>query len=1378
MMVPSFPSTTELNVQSEENGETDTKTDVLVEISSAIVPEEPSEDESEEEDVDFNPFLKESLSEASSSLSSEAEGFDTDVINSRGVNVIPVDKNLPGTRPFDAVDEGECGGNSTKDFVLVVEQENEKVLDDEDRLNSGTNVIEDVVEEGGKVVSSRDEPASDLNDEDAICKRTRARYSLASFTLDELETFLQETDDEDDNQNVDEEEEYRKFLHAVLNGKSGDNEGNIEGNDDDDDEDNDADFEIEIEEALESDVDDCIEVSVKEAKFDRAGRRPETRQKGRQKANAQNKVTKQGKQPLRPLVPVMSTATGASVPCLVPRSLALQTTLHFPSYVQDCSLIGFKDHQIGQLYCLIYEHVQLLVQVYSLCALEPSRQHIASQMKGLLAELLHKRDLVLAWRKDPYPTSCFLPSYTIPSVSVENKKNLSVGDSGASTDYGQGSQWLPSVGSSVLSVLDVSPLKFVGKYIDDVSNAVQEHQRRCLETTNVYLEKQPLFPLPISSFPEADCSISKSNDPSRNTSVASPINKVPKKTLAATLVENTKKQSVASVPLEIAKLAQAFCSLFNPALFPHKPPSSAVANRVLFTDAEDVLLAMGIMEYNNDWKAIRQRFLPCKLEHQIFVRAKNRCSSKAPENPIKSVRKMKTSPLTEEEKALIQKGLKMFKLDWTSVWRAVVPYRDPNLLPRQWRIAIGTQKSYKADSAKRERHRIYELKRRRAKATAMNNSITGSEKENDSGEDYMDNENEAFVHEAFLADWRPPYSGLDPPEVPSASLKPGFLSNDLRVARSCGVLNGADTYGNLECHSDKGHMHGVSTASGDPLLIHRGTSHPYLTSGYPPAVSSSNAFKDSLLLSKKTGKSSSSNLVKLAPELPPVKLPPAVRIISQASLRNSQPGSSTEVGATGPGPEKTLRDPTGFDCSANMIKPVQGKSKISISTSATLISKKDGLMNDRFFAEERVSDLDPHMHPLLYRTTDEGHLPCFPVNSPMKMPTFSFFPAAQHQMNVTLLQQPCSGGQSLIAKEDTSASISLDFHPLLQREKFGANSDAGLSGSLLNTNLELSRDGYGEDIVYHAGATAARMAAATRPTSHTANGNGLDLDIQLSSASKRRKVSSAEGPERGLSFPSISGTKVVENVEEISGMHHELSPLAELVDLAVREHSDVALPCNSDSLSYYKLDGITGVCISDNVGDHPLAEIVMEQEELSDSDEEMEDVEFEREEMTDSDEEESGAEQNVDLHRKSDTVGNDCQNQLSKSLASGVSEGTQLQRKGNNSGSTLKGTGKGHSKGSWLSLNSRGSHHKSPARTKKTESCEGVSVPSYPNRYCKKGNSGSKDVSTEQNADISEEGPFSHLSRKSRKPASKGSSPSRVDVPIGNTCCTEKDGKF
>lgn len=29
------------------------------------------------------------------------------------------------------------------------------------------------------------------------------------------------------------------------------------------------------------------------------------------------------------------------------------------------------------------------------------------------------------------------------------------------------------------------------------------------------------------------------------------------------------------------------------------------------------LLALGLMEYNTDWKAIQQRFLPCKSEHQV-----------------------------------------------------------------------------------------------------------------------------------------------------------------------------------------------------------------------------------------------------------------------------------------------------------------------------------------------------------------------------------------------------------------------------------------------------------------------------------------------------------------------------------------------------------------------------------------------------------------------------------------------------------------------------------------------------------------------------------------------------------------------------------------
>lgn len=1315
--------------------------------------------ESEDEDVDFNPFLKETLvdSEASSSISSEAEGLDKDVISSHDIDgnaitttTMTTTTTTTTTPMTNVANEEVCGGDVNNDLVLNLEERREI------RFKSDKPRIE-----------------LDEDEDDAICKRTRARYSLASFTLDELETFLQESDD-DDIQNVDEEEEYKKFLAAVLNGGNGDDQGRLEGNDYDDDEDNDADFEIEIEEALESDVDDCIVMPEKVERLERGSRRPETRRNGCKKGSAQlNKsVTQQGKVALRPLLPV------ASVPYLGSQYPGLESSSEFSSCGQ---LYGFQAHQIGQLYCLIYEHVQLLVQVYSLCVLDSSRQHIASQIKGLLCELLHKRDLVLAWRNGPYPTSCFLPSNVGPSVSVETKKILPVEGSGVSPNDGQGCRWLPTVGDSVRSVLDVAPIKLVGRYIGDVSNAVREHQRRCVETTNIYLERQPLFALPICPSSEVDGNVSNGDDPSLNTSAVSPNHKVPKKTLAATLVESTKKQSVALVSPQIAKLAQPFYSLFNPELFPYKPPSSAVANRVLFTDAEDVLLAMGIMEYNNDWKSIQQRFLPCKSEHQIFVRAKNRSSSKAPENPIKIVRKMKASPLTEEEKARIEEGLKAFKLDWTSVWRNIVPYRDPNLLPRQWRIAIGTQKSYKADSAKRERHRIYESERR-SKATARKYTQMGPEKESESGEDCMDNDNEAFVHEAFLADWRPTSSGQIRSKISAASLKSGCLLGNSPVSRSCAVHNEAGHHENQESQSDKGETREVSAASEDCHLKHYKSLHPCVTSSYPPPMSTSMTFEDSPFQSQRPGKSSISNLVKLAPELPPVKLPPAVRVISQASLRKSQLGSSNQVATASPEIEKSFVDPTVFDCSMNSVRRMHGKNKISNLNSASVPFQKDGLSKDRCLGKERGTDMDPQMHPLLFRTIEEGNIPSYPVDNSMRIPTFSFFPPMQHQTNVTPLRNPCTAGpnnglESFSLKDTALGSSSLDFHPLLQRAKeFSADSlDAGLTCSILNTDLELSRDQFVEDIVSDAGATASQIATTTRPSSPNADANDLDLDIRLSFASKRRKLSSLEGVKINRTSASVSGTRAVESMGERSGTHCETSQLA---DIVASKHMETSGPGNSAPMSH-KLDDDNGTCSNENVGDHPLLEIVMEQEELSDSDEEIEDVEFEREEMADSDGEEgSDAELVADAHDKEQShaaLGIDSHTQLSQSLPPGASKRTRTQRKGRFPSSGLAGPGKGHTKGSWLSLNSHGSHYKPLSRTKRTESSsETDPIPSHPNGYGKKAVSNSK-ASSEHKTNISQKDLFSTSSRNSRKHASKNSPPLRADVLAGKSSCTEKD---
>ncbi|TXG71867.1 hypothetical protein EZV62_000446 [Acer yangbiense] len=84
------------------------------------------------------------------------------------------------------------------------------------------------------------------------------------------------------------------------------------------------------------------------------------------------------------------------------------------------------------------------------------------------------------------------------------------------------------------------------------------------------------------------------------------------------------------------------------------------------------LLALGMMEYNTDWKAIQRRLLPCKISIRYLLGRKTVAHRKHQKTPL----------------------------------------RDPALLRRQWRIALGTQKSYKQDAAKEEKRQMHELKRR------------------------------------------------------------------------------------------------------------------------------------------------------------------------------------------------------------------------------------------------------------------------------------------------------------------------------------------------------------------------------------------------------------------------------------------------------------------------------------------------------------------------------------------------------------------------------------------------------------------------------------------------------------------------------------------
>ncbi|XP_020095391.1 uncharacterized protein LOC109715022 [Ananas comosus] len=1109
-------------------------------------------DDDEEEDLDFNPFLREETpSDASSSLTSENEGASASV-----------DKIMSSSDQQD-VNTASRPIDETQHCSLIIGKEDENTLmhnrlaTDDDcgkepvQENQGTNCTQQ--EENLTVCGKSQNPTISIDDEDAIFKRTRARVSLANYTLEELETFLQESDDDGDLQNIDEEEEYRKFLAAVLL-DGGDDKHNGQGDDNLDEDENDADFEIEIEEALESDADENIEnEKLLDDKQEEDSRRPVTRQKKRLKESAESKkcFLGQPKLPLRPILPYVAHAQVSPLPAY---------GWQFPSKNGADLANGFTAQQIGQLYCLIHEHVQLLVQVFSVCVLDPSRQPVAVEVQKMITEMVCRREEALVSNKVPYPRTCFETPYL--RSSLDNASNQS----------SEFSHWMPLIDCPLFSILDVAPLRLANSYTTDVTATVVRYRQSHLDNAadKSHLKREPLFPLPmIDTGRESNNKLLGGFNTMSTVSSLSPGQLQPKKSLAATLVESTKKQSVAIVPVDIARLAQRFFPLFNIALFPHKPPLPAVANRVLFTDAEDGLLAMGLMEYNNDWGAIQKHFLPCKSKHQIFVRQKNRSSSKAPENPIKAVRRMKTSPLTIDEKARIYEGLKLFKHDWISVWKFFVPHRDPSLLPRQWRIATGTQKSYCKSEAVKEKRRLYEAKRRKMKAlTADTETIPGNEVDNGgpNSSDEMDNENEAYVHEAFLAD-----SSIGRNDTQSVQLiqhEGAYIgqksstntdeSDDLHQVggTKLDLPTSSKTFENTNDFSKQTGVYSVS-----PMNLFSGSK-------------SKSIGKNMLVSVPQARKNKGARVVKLAPDLPPVNLPPSVRVISRSAFHGFRGGSLFS------------------NISSNATKDV-------VSTSSQAITKyintenpgkqlnlcSDGGPHTNM-AEENPVESDFQMHPLLFQCPEDQSSYYHQVSR------YSFLSQNSGQVD------PVVGVKDNIniisySREAPAEVHTIDFHPLLQRS----------TGATLSTRIRGSEN-IVSDVECHQFLDQSDCNLR-ESVSHSEKENNLDLDFRLYSATDNEN----------LKFASRDSLEHVESRTSYlkhSGLSNSSRVFAQSQECEVENvHLIGPEPTRMNNYARQSLE---------ERNEESLPGIVMEQEELSDSDEASEHVEFEREEMDDSEE--------------------------------------------------------------------------------------------------------------------------------------------------------------
>jgi hypothetical protein len=217
-----------------------------------------------------------------------------------------------------------------------------------------------------------------------------------------------------------------------------------------DEDENDADFELEIEEALESDPDAPVDIVVNEGRSKGGGaqRRPETRQKKRMESSSSSHNHRSEQATvltktvlLRPLVPYLPPGqdTVSSVPAV-------------PGH-----LFGFTAQQVGRLYVMLHEHVQLLVQVFSVSLLDPAHQQVAAETHNLLKEMAAKREEALTGKTVALPRSCFVPSHLYSSISCSNANGRP-----------DSAPWMPSINGPIFSVLDVLPLRLAMDYLEDV----------------------------------------------------------------------------------------------------------------------------------------------------------------------------------------------------------------------------------------------------------------------------------------------------------------------------------------------------------------------------------------------------------------------------------------------------------------------------------------------------------------------------------------------------------------------------------------------------------------------------------------------------------------------------------------------------------------------------------------------------------------------------------------------------------------------------------------------------------------------------------------------------------------------------------------------
>jgi hypothetical protein len=281
-----------------------------------------------------------------------------------------------------------------------------------------------------------------------------------------------------------------------------------------------------------------------------------------------------------------------------------------------------------------------------------------------------------------------------------------------------------------------------------------------------------------------------------------------------------------------------------------------------------------------------------------------------------------------------------------------------------------------------------------------------------------------------------------------------------------------------------------------------------------------------VLQASQMGKEKGSHVVKLAPDLPAINLPPSVRVISQREFHQN----AAHFNGTSDNAAKDMLPvlpPTSTECVYTQLNLFPDRSAIDRLQQHGIINRS---------AMEDAAEQDFSMHPLLFQHPREVHSsyshPVENLNSHSR--SYDLFPFEKVQVEKSN-KQTADGVERALVNANT-----IDFHPLLQR------TEPPVDNQLTVREVSTSHCERENSIDLQASTSACQRE------------NNIDLDIHLCSSMDFRNAEDIRSTISKYSIqPEGSLIASISNLEPVNAYHEVQEPSEEAMQGIVMEQEEL-----------------------------------------------------------------------------------------------------------------------------------------------------------------------------------------------------------------------------